>query len=573
MKKWKKALIGTLAFGSCMIFAGFAAGAEDEAVAEQGVTINGTDVSGKTYAEVKQIVDDMVEQARHATIKVQVGEDSVDVISSDLGLNWTNKDLAKEAVDLGNSGNAIKRYKDEKDLQQDGAALQLEFTVNENTVRSFIEEDCKQFEKEAQDAKISSDGGAGIELVPGVTGQVINVDESVKAVEDYVANEWQGQSGGSVALSVELEEPKGNDIDIESIQDCLGQYTTYYGSTVGRNTNVERGAELINGYIIEPGDTFSVCEHLVPFTAENGYELGGEYSNGQVIQGYGGGICQVSTTLYNALLLAEIEIVERHNHTMSVSYVPTSMDAAIAEGSMDLVFRNNQETPIFISGYASGGELTFAVWGKETRPSNRTVEYYSETTSTIPAPTTIKLYASADEPVGYISQVQTAAAGSTAVLYKYVYVDGVQESVEQVNTSSYEATPTSYEVGTQGASDAVLNAISTGDLSAVQAAINGVSTTTTTTGTTTDASDNTATTDANGNVISSDSTTGTTTDAYGNVISGGTTTDANGVVIDSGTTATESNTTSTDGTVIIDQSTDQSGYWTDSAEGEVWVSN
>lgn len=461
-------------------------GAED--TISQGVSIDGADVSGMSYLEADALVKQKVEQMRTAKITIQVGTDSIDVTASELGLNWQNKSVAKEAANLGNAGNAIKRYKEGKDLGHETRNFDLKFTVNDSTVRSFIENHCMQFEKEAQDATISSDGGGGFNLNPGVVGQVINVDESVKAVQNYIAEQWQGEPGSSVSLVVEMDEPRGNDLNLESIQDNLGSYTTYYGSTYGRNTNVERGAQLIDGHIIYPGDTFSVCDHLVPFSAENGYELGGEYENGRVVQGYGGGICQVSTTLYNALLLAEIEIVERHNHTMSVTYVPTSMDAAIAEGSMDLVFRNNLDTPIFISGYAYGGELSFTVWGKETRPANRSIEYYSETTSTVDAPATTTLYAAPDQPVGYISQVQSAMAGSTAALYKYVYVDGVQQSVEQINTSSYQATPTSYEVGTAGASDSVLNAIYSGDLAAVQAAILGVSTTAQTdaTGTVTD---------------------------------------------------------------------------------------
>lgn len=254
----------------------------------------------------------------------------------------------------------------------------------------------------------------------------------------------------------------------------LGTYTTYYGSTAGRNMNVERGAELINNHVVWPGETFSVCDQLVPFTAENGYELAPEYSMGQVVQGYGGGICQVSTTLYNALLLAELEIVERHNHTMTVSYVPYSMDAAIAEGSMDLKFCNNLDTPILISGYAYGGELTFTIWGKETRPADRTIYYYSNTLSETNAEG-VALYAAPDQPVGYFNQVQSAMAGVSAECWKEVTYNG-ETTTELVNTSYYQATPASWEVGTLGASDALLSAIYANDLEAAQAAALGVTT-------------------------------------------------------------------------------------------------
>lgn len=466
-----------------------AAEGEDVRIGE-GVYISDMNVSGMTYAEADALVEQRIGKLRSDKITVQVGEDSIDATASELGLHWENKSVVQEAADLGNAGNPVKRYKDRKDLAQEPQVIPLKFSANANTVRSFIEKKCMQFEKEAQEASISADGNGGFDLQEGVTGQVINIEESVTAVQNYIANEWKG-GAGTVALSVELDEPRGNTKDLESIQDMLGTYTTYYGSTSGRNMNVERGAELINDHIVYPGETFAVCEHLVPFSAENGYELAPEYSMGRVVQGYGGGICQVSTTLYNALLNAELEIVERHNHTMTVTYVPYSMDAAIAEGSMDLVFRNNLDTPVLISGYAYGGELTFTIWGKETRPADRYVTYNSVTLSEN-YESGVALYAAPDQPVGYFNQVQAAVGGVSAECWKIVTYNG-ETTEERVNTSYYQASPASWEVGTLGASDALLSAIYANDLAAAQAAATGATTATETNATETNATETPAT--------------------------------------------------------------------------------
>lgn len=487
--KLKKRFLITLIFAFAAMGV-FCASAEEQVRVGDGIYISDINVSGMTYSEADTLVEQRIAQARSAVITVQVGEDSVEATASELGLQWDNRNVVQDAIDLGNSGNPIKRYKDRKNLGQETQVLPLKFSANANAVRDFIEEKCKQFEKEAQEVSVSADGSGGINIQPGVTGQVINVDESVKAVQDYIANEWQGGEG-TVALAVELDEPRGSEEDLESITDCLGTYTTPYGSTAGRNMNVERGAELINNHIVYPGETFSVCDHLVPFTAENGYELAPEYAMGRVVQGYGGGICQVSTTLYNALLLAELEIVERHNHTMTVSYVPYSMDAAIAEGSMDLVFRNNLDTPILISGYAYGGELTFSIWGKETRPADRFIYYYSNTISET-YPEGVALYAAPDQPVGYFNQVQSAMSGVSAECWKEITYNG-ETTTELVNTSYYQATPASWEVGTSGASDALLNAIALNDLAAAQAAAAEVTTQTETTETDTVATETPAT--------------------------------------------------------------------------------
>ena len=476
----------------------------------QGVSIEGIDVSGMTYEEAQAAVKQKAFDMQNSTIKVLINDESVEATAVDFGLQWKNRNVAKEAMDIGNSGNAIKRYKDSKDLTQEKKELHLEFSVNEDAVKAFVEK-CKQYDQEPIEASIESDGAGGINMQPGQAGIVVNVDESVKVLEDYIANDWTGAADSSVELSVKVQEPSASEEDLETITDVLGTYTTYYGSTYGRNTNVERGAELINGHLIRPGESFSVCDHLVPFNAENGYELGGAYENGRVVQEYGGGICQVSTTLYNALLLAEIEIDERHNHTMSVSYVPPSMDAAIAEGSMDLVFTNNLDTPIFISGYAYGGELTFTVWGKEYRPEDRYVYYEGVETSTIPAPTTTLLYAADDQNVGYFSQVQSAAPGSTAVCYKYVNYNG-ETTQEQINSSTYEASSNIYEVGTIGASPALLQAIAVGDLAAAQLAATGTVTIGTDTTQQTDATQQTESTQQSESTVETNAPGGSYTD-------------------------------------------------------------
>lgn len=184
-----------------------------------------------------------------------------------------------------------------------------------------------------------------------------------------------------------------------------------------------------------------------PFSADNGYYMAGSYLNGQVVDSIGGGICQVSSTLYNAVLLAELEVTERHPHSMIVTYVPRSADAAIAESSgKDFRFINNTDHPIYIEGTTSGKNITFTIYGVETRSADRTVEYVSETLAEN-VPTTEKIIADAGQGVGYIS-IQSAHIGYRARLWKVVYENGVEVSREEVNNSSYSMSPRTAVVGT-----------------------------------------------------------------------------------------------------------------------------
>ncbi|MCR1840476.1 VanW family protein [Murimonas intestini] len=437
----------------------------------KGVYIGGVDVSGMTVEEASQAVEAKVAEMGNTKVTLRVADKQLDTTAAELGLTWENKSVVNEAAGLGKSGNLIKRYKDNKDLENETKTFNLTYTTDSSKLASFVNTECVQLNCEAQDGSLTRENGY-FEIVPGVTGVKVDVDKSVKAITDYMDTAFNG-SPASIQLAAEEVKPKGTEEELSKVQDVLGTATTYYGSTYGRNVNVEVGAQRLNGHLLYPGDSFSVTDAVVPFTAENGYELAPSYESGKVVDSYGGGICQVSTTLYNAVLKSELDVLARSNHTMTVSYVDPSKDAAIAEGLMDLVFQNNTDAPIYIEGYAYGGELTFTIYGHETRPADRVVEYVSEVTSRT-TPEGVKLYAKPDQNVGYVAQIQSAMEGLTAVLWKNVYYNGETETT-QVNSSFYQATPTSYEIGTAtddpSVSAAIYEAIAANDLDMVNSII------------------------------------------------------------------------------------------------------
>ena len=175
--------------------------------------------------------------------------------------------------------------------------------------------------------------------------------------------------------------------------------------------------------------------------------MAGSYLSGMVVDSMGGGICQVSTTLYNAVLMAELEVTERHNHSMIVTYTQVSGDAAISESAgKDFRFVNNTDYPIYIEGITTENKkITFNIYGVETRDANRTIEYQNVILQVI-HPETERIIADAGQGVGYVS-VQSAHTGYKAELWKIVYVDGVEVSREQVNYSSYSMSPRTAVVG------------------------------------------------------------------------------------------------------------------------------
>ena len=417
---------------------------ENRVIADR-VYIGDVSVAGMTEEEATAAVEDYIESLQDTAITLKAGENSIEVTAKDLGVTWGNPELAEKAVNLGRTGNPIARYKEKKDLEKGDKVFVLSYAIDESKTAA---------------------------LLKGHEGIKVNAEKSIEQIASHMQNQWDGKAA-SIELSAKLVEPRGSEEELAEVKDLLGGYSTNFSSSsAGRAKNVRNGASKINGSIIYPGEEFSVHDAVVPFNAENGYELAGSYENGTTVETYGGGICQVSTTLYNAVIRAELEITERSAHSMIVSYVEPSMDAAISGEYKDLKFKNSTKYPVYIEGYTDGGIIHFNVYGKETRDANREVEFVSETTGeTDPG---VKYVADGTLQIGTISTQQSAHIGKKAKLWKVVKVNGKEESREVFNTSNYQASPKIVRVGTasdsQDAINAVMAAIGTQDEATIQAA-------------------------------------------------------------------------------------------------------
>jgi len=142
----------------------------------------------------------------------------------------------------------------------------------------------------------------------------------------------------------------------------LGEYTTKFtAEPKARNENINHAAETINGVVIEPGEVFSYNKTVGPTTKKNGYKRARIFIKGKKAYGYGGGVCQVSSTLFNAADAADMEIVERHNHSLPVEYVPKGKDAATSYGGIDFKFKNTREYPVEIETKVTDNSLTVQI--------------------------------------------------------------------------------------------------------------------------------------------------------------------------------------------------------------------
>lgn len=478
MKKLRGILVGAFFAVSVTMFFGmhFQVNAEnnDKRISD-GIYIESINIGGMTQEEAEDALAEYISGLYNKKITFTAGDGQIEFTASELGISVGNKDVVKEAMAVGKTGSLLTRYKDLTDLKQEDLVFDLNISIDAERVSALLNDNISKIDTKAVNNTLRRENGEFI-FVKGTTGVSVNVGPSVSLIEEYISDEWNGEDA-VIELSATIVEPKGSEEELAQVKDLLGGYhTNFRTSTAPRITNINVATSRINGTVLYPGDEFSINETILYRNKENGYEKAGSYEGGQTVQTYGGGVCQVSTTLYNAVILAELEIVDRRSHSMTVAYVPLSMDAMIADGVQDFKFKNNTEHPIYLEGYTEGKELYFNIYGVETRPSNRTMEFESVVLSSQDPGTK---FVAAELPVGTVSQTQSKHMGYKAQLWKIVKEDGVQVSRELFNSSTYKSSPKILAVGIATEDEnlrlSIYNAIATGDAATISNALSAVS--------------------------------------------------------------------------------------------------
>ena len=438
----------------------------------QGVSVNDKDLSGTDMGNLRAELEGIGQELSQGKVTLSIGGNNVETSLGELSIGMDLETTENEIKEIGKKGNIVARYKELKDTEREGHPVGIRLKWEEASAASVLDTVCGQYEEPAVDYGLSRENGQ-FRIIEGKAGYQVAKEEAREAILSVLQDGWDG-SNITIDLALEKTEPKGSKEELEQVKDVLGEFATNYGSSSSsRGKNVERGASLVQGTLLYPGEKRSFHELVSPVEADNGYFMAPSYASGQVVESVGGGICQVSTTLYEALLRAEVEINERFNHSMLVTYVEPAMDAAIAGTSKDLKFTNNLDAPIYIEAEMANGQLTFRIYGHETRPANRRIEFKSvELESTEPA---VQLMADWGAGAGSVSTVGTPHRGCKAKLVKQVYIDDQLVEETDVNTSTYKMTPKNISVGmlTENAELylALQAAVDANDLDGVNAAL------------------------------------------------------------------------------------------------------
>lgn len=294
--------------------------------------------------------------------------------------------------------------------------------------------------KEAKDAYYTKDP---FTIYPEVEGVDFDVEAARALIETEEKDEYE------IKLTITKPKVTVKQIGSEAFPDRLSNFTTRYDASLkDRTTNLVIACQKINGKVIMPGETFSYNKALGKRTAAAGYKNAAVYENGQVVDGIGGGICQISSTLYNAVLMANLEIVERRNHQFVTSYLPAGRDATVVYGAIDFKFKNTRKYPVRISASAKNGIATVSFYGIKEE-EEYTFSFSTKTIASIPFGT--KYIEDGSLAVGTEKVKQKGVNGLKTETYITKMLNGRVISTKLLSRDTYDAMQKIILKGTKGA--------------------------------------------------------------------------------------------------------------------------
>ena len=322
-----------------------------------------------------------------------------------------------------------------------------------------IEKIHEEIYKEAQDAYITEEPFA---VYPEVEG----IDFDIEAAKTILQEDKEEYI---IPLIITKPNITLTDIGEKAFPDELSTFTTRYDvSDKDRTTNLELACEKLNGKVILPGETFSYNQTLGARTASAGYKNAKIYVSGEVVDGIGGGICQISSTLYNAVLMANLEIVERRNHQFVTSYVPAGRDATVVYGSTDFKFKNTRQYPVRISASAQNGIATISIYGIKEE-NEYTFKFSTKTVATIPF--SVRYVEDESLDVGTEKVKQKGTNGLKTETYITKMLNGKVISTKLLSRDTYDAMERIIIKGTKSANNKTIN-VTEGTTESVESSTN-----------------------------------------------------------------------------------------------------
>lgn len=395
---------------------------------QPGVRVAGVDLGGLTIQEAEERLRELETPALDRRITLRYSEGALTCSLRDLGCRVDASQCAQAAFDVGRRGNYFRRVRDVIEARWHGIDLPLRYAFDRTAGQHYLDEMTKPIERQPVDATLAVEDGR-IRIIPEKPGIRVDIDRSYQNVVDSI------ESGGSDAeLVVVNASPEVTASDLEGIDDVIASYSTPYRPWQrDRTNNLRLACGKINGTLIKPGEVFSYNKVVGPRLKEYGFRNAPMFVNGEVEAGLGGGVCQVSTTVYNAALLADMKIVVRSHHSRPVDYAPVGRDATVAYPYPDFKFQNTSDAPIYITAWLENNRVNVRIYGK--REEGKEVEIVTEGHTIVRAPVVRRT--SEDLEPGKRVVTQSGRAGHRVSVYRIVKVNGEIVKKELISNDYY----------------------------------------------------------------------------------------------------------------------------------------
>lgn len=346
-----------------------------ESAPAASIYIGHEDITFMERPELGAVIEGEVARQRERPLKAVYGDWETHLHRADLGLC-----LTKSLEDLIDE---VEAYRREWFLLEAihqtplpiAEAFRIDYQYDEVKVDKWIQNIAKEVEVPVAEPGLAWLGEGNFEIVDGSPGTRVLAGDLKNQLQGSLFLDWDQD----LQIRTETAQPLRSPVLLASVNHQISSFTTYYPCTgCGRSHNLRLAADKVNGSILMPGEEFSYLEKISPVTAQAGYRYATIFLNGKPAEGIGGGVCQVSSTMYNAQLLAGIVASERQNHSRIVDYVPRGQDATVAERAIDYRFANPYDYPLYIRAQASDNDLTVEFWSNEKALNG--VSYRPETT-------------------------------------------------------------------------------------------------------------------------------------------------------------------------------------------------
>ena len=461
----------------------------------KGISIRNILVEGMTQEEATKMLNEKLEYEKTKALHIKVGDEIYNITPDEIETEYNVQKAVEEAYNIGRNGNIFKNNFEILSTMFRKNNIVLEVKCNETLLNTGLINLNANLPKGMRDNTYCIEEDKLI-ITRGTAGEAVNVEEMKKVIMDAIKNgtsetieiktqykecpeididkiysevktepqdasykkdpfeiiphkngidfdlekarEMLKENKEEYIIDLIIKQPKvlTNQIGSEAFPDLLSSFSTKYDeSNRARSNNLKIAMSKLDGYVVMPGETFSYNKSLGKRTVEDGYQYANGFASGKVVPMLAGGICQISSTLYDAILYANLEVVERHNHMFQATYVEPGKDATVVYGSLDFKFKNTRSYPIMIKTKTGGGLAEIKIFGiKEA------VEYEIEIVSNVLNYTSYKVVYEDDSSLapGKEKVSQWGLKGCSSKTYRIVKLNGQEVSRELLSKDTYK---------------------------------------------------------------------------------------------------------------------------------------